>query len=292
VAFIEASTLDNIHALGWDFIREQYLNLSEREFNVAILNLDGGSLEGGFYAAFDRNQHTKSGLSNYEKLDDLNFNIEKIKNIDCTFDTDVIHDKPLEISIDWGGSINSLIVCQETRLKFKVLKNMFTKPPQSYKHLARLFCDYYEPHGKKTVYMYYDPSGNNARADSNETYAQEFSSLLMEKGWNVILMNQGATNPHYEKKHLLIEMLLKEEDDRLPKLEINADNCEQLITSIENAGIRIGKSGWEKDKSSEDVRTGILPEHATHLSDGFDIIIYDKYKHILETKTRLSEGGM
>jgi hypothetical protein len=292
VAFIEASTLDNIHALGWDFIRQQEMNLTNREFRVAILNETIGSLEGGFYAAFDRNKHTYSGLTDYNKLDDLNYDLDKIQNIDCAFDLDLNKTEPLKISVDWGGSINSMIVCQETRLHFKVLKNLFTKPPQTYKELARQFCRYYQPMINRKVEMYYDPSGNNARADSNETYAEEFASILREKGFNVILMNIGETNPHYQKKKLLYEIILNEEDNRIPKLQINSDLAPELITSIENAGLKIGKNGFEKDKSSEDVRSGVLPEHATHLSDALDIILFSIYGYILSGRTRLTEGAL
>lgn len=292
VAFIEASTLDNIHALGWDFIRQQEMNLTNREFRVAILNETIGSLEGGFYATFDRVKHTYSSATNYEKLDELNFDLNKIKNLDCTFDLDLDRTEPLIISVDWGGSINSMVVCQENKIEIKVLKNLFTKPPQTYKELARQFCNYYAPMINRKIEMYYDPSGNNARADSNETYAEEFSSILRDKGFNVIQMNIGETNPHYEKKKLLFEILLAQEDNRLPMLKINSEAAPELVTSIENAAVKIGKRGFEKDKSSEDVRSGVLPEYATHLSDALDIIIFSKYSYILSGRIRLSDGAM
>lgn len=49
----EASTLDNIHALGLDYIKQQLRDTSAFQFDTQILNLRPLKLEDGFYPDFD-----------------------------------------------------------------------------------------------------------------------------------------------------------------------------------------------------------------------------------------------
>ena len=53
----EASTLDNIHALGMDYIKQQLRDTSPFQFDTQILNLRPLRLEDGFYPDFDEEMH-------------------------------------------------------------------------------------------------------------------------------------------------------------------------------------------------------------------------------------------
>lgn len=276
VAFVEADTLDNIHALGWNYITQMRRNLTPQMFDVAILNRDNVQVEGSFYPNLDYHYHGYAA-NNYTHIDTIYLDEAALGNPDMRFDMDVNPNAPMEIAVDWGGSINSLIVCQSTDTQFRAINSFYTTPPDTYKDLAVKFTRYYAGHKRKTIDMYYDPSGNNRRADSNETYAEEFSRLLREQGWSVQLMNIGDTNPHYHSKHLLWQIILKEEDKRFPQFRMNQNNCENVFTSMRDALIRTGKTGFEKDKSSERRDSGILPQHATHFSDALDLIVWFKY---------------
>lgn len=281
VAFIEADTLDNIHAIGWRQIMQFKNSMTEGEFNSSILNMDKQKIEGSFYPNLDYNTHGYSS-ADYSRIDSTNYNFDKIKDFNCLDDPDCNINQDLEISIDWGGHINCMIIFQETVNEFRVLNALYTKPPATYKDLAIKFSNYYRFHKTKTVYMWYDPSGNNARADSAQTYAEEFAATLRLAGWNVIPRNTIATNPYHHDKHLLWQYILTEKDTRLPKFRMNINNCEDVFTSMLNAPLNSGPKGFEKDKSSERKASGILPEHATHFSDTVDIPIWGKYKSILK----------
>jgi hypothetical protein len=276
VAFVEADSLENIHALGWRTIVRWKENLTQAEFDVAIMNKDNIKPDGGFYPNLVHDLHGYDA-TDYSRIDNWNFDNKSTHEFNCLDDTDCVLTQDLEISIDWGGHMNGLVICQENPVEFKCINAMYVKPPQTYKDLASNFCYYYRFHKTKTVYMWYDPSGNNARADSAMTYAQEFQSILHEHGWTVIIKNIVLTNPLHHDKHLLWQYILEEKDHRFPKFRMNRHNCENVFTSMINAPIKTGRSGFEKDKSSERRASGILPEHATHFSDMIDIIVWGKY---------------
>lgn len=281
VAFIEADSLENIHAVGWRTIMRMKANLSGAEFETAILNRDKVKIDGGFYPNLDWDKHGYDA-TDYSRTDKENFNFEKVNDYSCIDDSDCFLNQDLEISIDWGGHINGLIVFQESEIELRAINSMYVKPPDTYKTLANNFCNYYRQHKTKTVAMWYDPSGNNARADSADTYAEEFAQILRANNWTVIVQNTILTNPFHHDKHLLWQFILEEKDERFPRFRMNHHNCENVFTSMLNAPIKTGRTGFEKDKSSERKNSGTLPEHATHFSDMADLIIWGKYQNKLE----------
>jgi hypothetical protein len=281
VAFIEADSLDNIHAIGWKTLMRVKANLTPAEFDVAILNRDKVKMDGGFYPNLDYEQHGYDA-TDYSRTDNLNYDFEKVKEYNCLDDKDCLLNQDLEISIDWGGHMNGLVVIQGNDIELRAINSLYVKPPDTYKDLARNFCNYYRYHKTKAVDVWYDPSGNNARADSAHTYAEEFATILREYGWAVNIKNTILTNPFHHDKHLLWQLILEEKDLRFHKFRMNRITCENVFTSMLNAPIKTGRSGFEKDKSSERKDSGTLPEHATHFSDMVDLIVWGKYSSYME----------
>lgn len=281
VAFIEADSLDNIHAIGWRTLMRIKANLTAAEFDTAILNRDNIKIDGGFYPNLDYEHHGYDAID-YSRIDNSNYNFDKVKEFNCLDDKDCILTQDLEISIDWGGHMNGLVVFQGNDVELRAINSLYVKPPDTYKDLAIRFCNYYNYHKTKTVAMWYDPSGNNARADSADTYAQEFAMKLREYGWTVEIKNTILTNPFHHDKHLLWQLILDEKDIRFPKFRMNRITCENVFTSMLNAPLKTGRSGFEKDKRSERKDSGTLPEHATHFSDMVDLIIWGKYSTYME----------
>ena len=75
-----------------------------------------------------------------------------------------------------------------------------------------------------------------------------------------------------DEKYHVISKVMKEDDPQLYKVRINKNNNRDLIISMEHAeAIEDRKGVIRKDKRSEK-RMGTLPrEHATDLSDAFDL---------------------
>lgn len=273
--YIEASSLDNIHILGVDYIRQQKRNLPDFVFRTEILNERPKLIDQAFYPQLcDRHFYNDYDYSYY---DSLNFEV-KSEDINSKGDNDRDPDKPLEISIDWGGTINTMIVCQEDERvsRFNILKEFYVLQPEFINHLIDKFCRYYSSHRDKTIFFYYDRNGNTKVANSDKTYAELAIGLFEDKGWNIVPMI-FEENPHHQEKYIFFNILLQEKDKQLPIVRINEGNCPNLKTSIYNAPVKQKNGEIVKDKSSE--RKSTIPkEQATHFSDCFDIIVYKKYR--------------
>lgn len=287
VAFFEAAVYANIPAITPQFILQMKRNMGENEFRASMLNHDliRNDVKEYFYPMLNESTHGYVA-DDFDKLDKANFDFTVLKGADCTFDTDLDKNRAIEISCDWGGTINTMVVCQERGNALNVINSFFTKHPEGTKQLAKKFNDYYAPHKIKQLNFYYDPSGNNKRPEGGDSLAQEFANYLRGYGWKVSMMMLGAhNNPLYEIRYQLYARMLQPSnmrDMKYPNLFINRSNCHNVFISMLDAGLkRIGKK-IEKDKSSEKPGSGVLPEHATHFSDCVDIIIIKKYGHLID----------
>jgi hypothetical protein len=85
--------------------------------------------------------------------------------------------------------------------------------------------------------------------------------------------------------------MLKEHQLRLPIIRINEDNNKDLIIALERSEAKESlKGSVEKDKKDE--RNKLFPQqHATHLTDAFDIPIVTRYNDLFKgTNALLSES--
>jgi hypothetical protein len=88
-------------------------------------------------------------------------------------------------------------------------------------------------------------------------------------------MTRGAAATHFDK-YLLLNAMLKENDPRLPKIRINEANNPDLIIALERTEALESLNGVDKNKKDE--RNKDFPQqHATHLTDAFDIPIVSMY---------------
>lgn len=292
VAFFEAATYVNIPAISPAFIMQMKRNMGENEFRASILNHDivRNDQKEYFYPLLDENEHSYCA-DNFDKIDNLGFDFDKLRNLDCTFDADRDNDKLLEISCDWGGNINCMVVCQEKSQTFNIINSFFVKHPQGIQQLADKFNNYYRPHKERRLRFYYDPSGNNKQANSAETLAEEFARHLRAGGWIVEVMSYGFhNNPQYELRYELFKHILqpgKLHNSRFPRLFINSGNCKEVLISMLDAPLRKFDKKLKKDKRSEKPGSGVLPEHATNFSDCVDYIVMHKYGHLLNAANLL-----
>lgn len=155
------------------------------------------------------------------------------------------------------------------------------KNPKKLSDLVKKFIDYYEAHSCKEVNLYHDRSGYKAEANSKTTLAQDVENQLRAAGWKVHNRTPNTNNPAHILKFRLINDILAEATLGLPTIRINQDNCPNLIISMENAGLNHKGDAFEKDKSSER-STIVLQEHATHLSDCFDYLLWWKFSYLID----------
>jgi len=284
--YIQASALVNKHNLPANYFTLLKDGMSEELYNIEVLNIKPLTIKDGFYS----NLNDKHFYTNYKynRIDDK-YNLDTYKDVslNCLDDGDCDPSLPLIISIDWGAHINSMVICQAYKNEFRVIKSMFVKSPRIVQDLIiDEFIPYYAAHSNRDIFFHYDPSGSNKLPNSHKTLYEECRDLLIKQGWNVYDKKKHNKNINHTKKYNLIQLLLQEKDNRLPIIRINKNNCKELIISMQNARTKQGATSlFEKDKRAEGNKSA-RQEHTTHLSDAFDIPIYNMYEHLLQ-----SNGG-
>lgn len=275
--FLKANAYANAANLtkGW-FDRQEHNAPSKMHYEAEILNIRPNFNLLSFYPRLDPKKHYYENYDN-TYLECLGTSPKKTA-FDCKQDGDRINNRPLIVSIDWG-TFNSMSVAQDTGTKFNYLKTFHVKSPKIIDDLiSEEFTPYYASHGNKEVELYYDRNGNNRTANSRITFAEQAINALKKAGWRVIVKTKRTLDPPHREKFIVINYLLQDGGTKgLPAVRINKHNAYNLTVSLENAGAREGKNGIEKDKRSE--RSSVIPqEHATHLSDTFDLPLYWRYK--------------
>ena len=281
-AFIKANAYSNRHNLPdgyFDMMREN--SPSDLFYKAEILNIRPKEVAESFYAQLNPKKHYYKDWIEAKEYDKLKFDTNNKrfagKNWICTQDNDLVSGMPLILSLDFGV-FNSLSVHQSLAREHRILKSFWVNHPKILNDvITEQFDPYYTPHKKSNnrILLYYGHDGNNRQANSKLTLAQEAEAALKELGWKVTLKTKGAAPTHLEK-YQVINVLLKETDPALPVIRINELNNQELIVSMENAGVAEGKTGLHKDKSSEKSKV-IKQQHATHLSDTVDTPIYSMY---------------
>lgn len=265
--------LDNLRPDYFEYMKDSYS--SDLIYNAEMLNIRPKEIQDGFYPQLTEDHYYIDKDNDY--LEGISLTDIDGKHFNCKADGDVARNEPLIISIDWGANINCMTVHQLQDNTWKVLKEFFVKSPKILDHLfLEEFIPYYRPHSNKTVYMYYDRTGNSRQANSKMTFAEQARDLLEKEGWTVHLMTTGL-NPTYMDKFRLINVALRDDGRKnLPKIRINSVNCPNLIVSMENAEAIDNGRGLEKDKRPER-RKSVDQEHAPHLSDTFDYPFFEMF---------------
>lgn len=276
--YLRASSRENIKILGEDWFRDMKRTMPKYLYDAEIENIRPANVDDGFYPLLNEN-HFYTNF-NYDYYDSIKPGVV-VKSVDSRGDRDVDDRAPLEISVDWGASINSMVVCQQFGDEFRVLKEFFVKSPKILDALFNEeFIPYYQHHKKKEILFWYDRNGNSKVANSDMSFVEQARKLLEKAGWEVTLMSRGL-DPFHQDKYILWNALLGESNVRMPVIRINKANCPYLIVSMQNAPAKDIK-GIQKDKSSE--RKKDLPqEEATHLSDAIDIVVFGKFWELMDS---------
>lgn len=262
-AYIKADSFINLHNLGEKYIRHLKETMSPAQFNAEIMNILPKTIENSFYPTFDPEQHTYDCLSPDGKTSQTRLDIDETL--------------PLHFSFDWGTTINSGVVAQRIPGQIRLLNEFYEIDPKSIDAMLLMFCNYFKTHKNRTLYLYGDVSGNNDERGNKATKLHDALGYLTSHGWNVQLMTFGGRNPDHTKKHRLFVEMFSEQSGDMDTVSISKKYCPNLIISISNAPAKEGERvKIQKDKKSEKNRS-IPQQHATHLSDAFDYLLFALY---------------
>lgn len=306
--FFNFSSIENVDILGERYIAEQKRLLPELMFAIQILGQRKGIAKDGYYSNFDIDIHgylpsessqteavyskfskkfvtyVKTG-SNRERLEyeapDLN---STSKIADCSLDTDIDYDKPLEIAFDYGANTNYVVTGQPQRMdgidSLLILSSMYVRNERKLRALCGDWCRYYEPFRQRNehVRFYYDATarqgGNYAVEGAEDTkYYNVVREELTRRGWKVEVIPMGRPMLHSQKYQFVNDALVGRQK---PFLRINRENNEYLIIAMENARVKMGRNGPEKDKSDEKLKSeegrGGAYQERTDITDALDTL--------------------
>lgn len=309
--YFSFSSIENIDILGEQFIRTMQKELTPTMFDISIRNVEKEEINDGYYANFDPDVHCY--LSNDEeqleaaqkykkrtitqiysggrtlRVESESIDLNELsKAQDCCLDTDIKPGEPLRIAFDYNAHINCLVIGQtDSRSNtsvLRILNSMTNVKNTRIEGLCKMFCKYYEPHRLtcRDVIFYYDDTAKQGAAYASERHEETrfyniVKKVLRSHEWNVIEVAMGRPMSHNKKYEFLNGCFA---GTQRPFLRINKENNEYLIASMENARVKEGRNGFEKDKSQEKNRVSkevddIEAELSTRtdLSDAFDTLV-------------------
>ena len=196
------------------------------------------------------------------------------------------HNKKLEAGFDIGLMM-SLIIGQPQGKYQRILKNIYTLPPNNETDLAYKFCKFFQHHQYKVLDLYYDRSGNSwkqigrdfATSFKNAVEAMEIDGV--KQNWRVNLMSEGQGTIAQSTEFMVANQIFGETNPRLPKILIDSEQCMQLKSSLQLTQqiLKTDKDGnktLHKNKSSEKLPISRLPMFSTNMSDAFKYYICRK----------------
>jgi hypothetical protein len=286
--YAEYDIFENIEIVGEKYVRDRKRELPKFQFRTAILNMKPGKLENCFYSALNESIHCYES-SNQSYLESLTYHTDM--QFDCRSDGDLHHSLPLCIGIDYNAAINSLVVGQVQGRKLMTLKSMFVKSPRKLPDVVNDFCDYYAPHAGRDVIFYYDATSIHDTPLDQESFKDTVVTVLSKRGWSVIEQYIGKPIRH-DIKHSYIDMALKGDTTRWLFPQFNKSNCEALLVAMENAGVIVGRDGFQKDKKPEKKpETQELPEeYKTHITDAWDTLFIGCNLHPAHDQSSMPHG--
>lgn len=267
--YAEYDIFDNLEIIGEKRIAQFKRDLPPMVFQTAILNQRPTKVPNGFYSALNEDIHL---YSNPNRKNAGQFGLDDIYKDSGAFDGDIITDLPLCLANDYNSSICSLAVGQRVEREARTTRSLFVKTPRKIKDVTQDFCNYYRDLPNRNIIYFYDHTAVTTDAASNETFADIVINVLEANGFEVTKVYIGQA-PRHDRKHMWIDLAFKGDPDYLFPT-FNAEGNEYLMLAMQRTGIKIGRNGFEKDKSLE--KTDDSPENPdelkTHITDAWDTL--------------------
>ncbi|WP_304234783.1 hypothetical protein [Jiulongibacter sediminis] len=287
----KASTLDNIHVLGVNSIKQLRRNLSAIDYDISILGIEQEEVDACFYSALSKDRHGYDNAINYSYVDTLS----KGSKQNWRWDRDFSPNKPLYLVGDCNLAHNCLNVFQIKGNKILKINYFFAESypgaPTDHHTVVEMFNEYYKGSGlKKIVFIY-----NNTLIEG-EKWGKDSRSKEIIHGLKKGFKAEGViVRGEYVGQGITHDAVQKEWNNILTnktkwRFLFNQQNCDQWYECCKDASVRMvdGKGGTQikKDKSSEKPESGTLPRDATHATEGPDTFIQYLTQGSADTTTR------
>ena len=277
--FFISSSYVNVDILGEDWFNDEFAEgLEGAACNIlsVIPKLEASQM---FYCNLSMKNFYADGFLN-EVIEQHPFGWEQ----DCTVLRYLDPGRPLEAGMD-AGNMLSMVFGQQAGRVMRILKELYTLPPQNVRDLADKFLAYFKPHRRKLLKLYYDRSMNNYKRVSTDMASQikkaiETDAEGRRTGWTVQLMSLGQGNISSNLEYRFFMDLLPGNLARtLYTLLIDQYNCPNLKSEMEvtrtktKVNERDNTTQIVKEKTGDKLPIHRLPRESTNLTDALKYFV-------------------
>ena len=277
--FFISSSYVNVDILGEDWFNDEFAEgLEGAACNIlsVIPKLEASQM---FYCNLSMKNFYADGFLN-DVIEQHPFGWEQ----DCTVLRYLDPGRPIEAGMD-AGNMLSMVFGQQTGHVMRILKELYTLPPQNVRDLADKFLAYFKPHRRKLLKLYYDRSMNNYQRVNTDMASQikkaiETDSEGKRTGWTVQLMSLGQGNISSNLEYRFFMDLLPGHLSRtLYTLLIDQYNCPNLKSEMEvtrtkaKVNERDNTTQIVKEKTGDKLPIHRLPKESTNLTDALKYFV-------------------
>lgn len=277
--FFISSSYVNVDILGEDWFNDEFAEgLEGAACNIlsVIPRLEASQM---FYCNLSMKNFYADGFLN-DVIEQHPFGWEQ----DCTVLRYLDPGRPLEAGMD-AGNMLSMVFGQQTGHVMRILKELYTLPPQNVRDLADKFLAYFKPHRRKLLKLYYDRSMNNYKRVSTDMASQikkaiETDAEGRRTGWTVQLMSLGQGNISSNLEYrFFMDLLPGNLASRLYTLLIDQYNCPNLKSEMEVTRTKAKVNECDnttqivKEKTGDKVPVHRLPKESTNLTDALKYFV-------------------
>ncbi|WP_296261789.1 hypothetical protein [uncultured Phocaeicola sp.] len=277
--FFISSSYVNVDILGEDWFNDEFAEgLEGAACNIlsVIPKLEASQM---FYCNLSMKNFYADGFLN-EVIEQHPFGWEQ----DCTVLRYLDPGRPLEAGMD-AGNMLSMVFGQQAGRVMRILKELYTLPPQNVRDLADKFLAYFKPHRRKLLKLYYDRSMNNYKRVSTDMASQikkaiETDAEGRRTGWTVQLMSLGQGNISSNLEYrFFMDLLPGNLARQLYTLLIDRHNCPNLKSEMEvtrtkaKVNERDNTTQIVKEKTGDKLPVHRLPRESTNLTDALKYFV-------------------
>ena len=277
--FFISSSYVNVDILGEDWFNDEFAEgLEGAACNIlsVIPKLEASQM---FYCNLSMKNFYADGFLN-DVIEQHPFGWEQ----DCTVLRYLDPGRPIEAGMD-AGNMLSMVFGQQTGRVMRILKELYTLPPQNVRDLADKFLAYFKPHRRKLLKLYYDRSMNNYKRVSTDMASQikkaiETDSEGRRTGWTVQLMSLGQGNISSNLEYrFFMDLLPGNLARQLYTLLIDQHNCPNLKSEMEvtrtkaKVNERDNTTQIVKEKTGDKLPIHRLPRESTNLTDALKYFV-------------------
>ena len=293
--FFISSSYVNVDILGEDWFNDEFAEgLEGAACNIlsVIPKLEASQM---FYCNLSMKNFYADGFLN-EVIEQHPFGWEQ----DCTVLRYLDPGRPLEAGMD-AGNMLSMVFGQQAGRVMRILKELYTLPPQNVRDLADKFLAYFKPHRRKLLKLYYDRSMNNYKRVSTDMASQikkaiETDSEGRRTGWTVQLMSLGQGNISSNLEYrFFMDLLPGNLARQLYTLLIDQHNCPNLKSEMEvtrtkaKVNERDNTTQIVKEKTGDKLPVHRLPRESTNLTDALKyFVLRPEVVRMWQSRSKLS----